>query len=129
LISDVDEQDGAGCALPKILVVEDEALIAMELGERLRDMGYVVIGPAQAIAEAEALIARERPDAALLDANLAGQSSLPLGLALAARGVPVAFYTGYEQLKDLPAELAMAPVLTKPISDDELGATLAGLLA
>lgn len=100
----------------------------MELGERLADMGYAVLGPAQSIAEAEALIARERPDAALLDANLAGQSSLPLGVALVAAGVPVAFCTGYDQMKDKPAELAAAPVLIKPVSDNELKAVLAGLL-
>jgi DNA-binding response OmpR family regulator len=114
--------------LPKILVVEDEALIAMELGERLMDMGCAVLGPAQSIAEAEALLARERPDAALLDANVAGQSSMPLGVALVALGVPVAFCTGYDQMKDKPAELSSAPVLVKPVADDVLKAALAALL-
>jgi DNA-binding LytR/AlgR family response regulator len=113
--------------LAKILVVEDDALIAMELAERLVDLGHAALGPAHSITEAEAVIARERPDAALLDANLGGQSSVGLGVTLAGRGVPVAFCTGYDQVKGTPPELASAPVLTKPYSDAELKDTLAKL--
>lgn len=112
----------------KILIVEDDALIAMELSERLEEMGYQVLGPAMTLAEAEAAAAAERPDAALLDANLAGQSSVPAGAALAARGVPVAFCTGYDEVKNLPPELKSAPVLTKPVSDEKLAATLKQML-
>lgn len=113
--------------LHKILVVEDDALIAMELAERLIDLGHAVLGPAHSIPEAEALIAKERPDSALLDANLAGQSSVSLGMVLIGRGVPVAFCTGYDRVKGAPPELANAPVLVKPYSDAELRATLAKL--
>jgi len=119
----------ARLALRKILVVEDDALIAMELGERLADLGHAVLGPAHTIAEAEALITRERPDAALLDANLAGQSSVGLGMVLLGQGVPVAFCTGYDQVKGAPPELASAPVLVKPYSDAELRAALTKLIA
>lgn len=108
----------------KILVVEDDALIAMELEERLGEMGYAVLGPALSYEAAEKVIAEVRPDAALLDANLAGRSSTPLGVALAERGVPIAFCTGYDRIKDLPPALADALILTKPISDAEL---IAGL--
>ena len=113
----------------RILVVEDDVLIAMELGERLTDMGYEVIGPAHTLAEAEALASGAQPDAALLDANLAGQSSVPLGAALARRGVPLAFCTGYDKIKNLPPELRRAPVLTKPIGDADLIAGLKLLLS
>jgi DNA-binding LytR/AlgR family response regulator len=106
-------------ALHKILIVEDDALIAMELAERLTDLGHAVLGPAHSISEAEALI----------DANLAGQSSVSLGMALVGRGVPVAFCTGYDHVKGAPPELASAPVLVKPYSDAELKATLAKLVA
>jgi DNA-binding response OmpR family regulator len=111
------------------LVVEDDALIAMELGERLDEMGYQVMGPAMTLADADAAAtAGERPDAALLDANLAGQSSVGVGAALAARGVPVAFCTGYDEIKNLPPELKNAPLLTKPVSDEKLAATLKQML-
>ena len=113
----------------KILVVEDDALIAMELEERLGEMGYAVLGPALTLEAAEELIAAERPDAALLDANLGGASSVGLGAKLAAVGVPVAFCTGYDQIKNLPPELAKAPILTKPVGDADLQAGLKALLA
>jgi DNA-binding LytR/AlgR family response regulator len=116
-------------SLAKILVVEDDALIAMELAERLTDLGHAVLGPAHTLSEAERLVARERPDAALLDANLAGQSSVGLGAALAGQGVAVAFCTGYDTVRGAPPELASAPVLTKPYSDAELKDTLAKLMA
>jgi CheY-like chemotaxis protein len=112
----------------RILVVEDDALIAMELEERLAELGHIVLGPALSLEAAEALAAKEELDAALLDANLAGKSSVAFGAALAARGVKVAFCTGYDQIKDLPPALANAPVLTKPLSDADLQAGLAKLL-
>jgi DNA-binding response OmpR family regulator len=113
----------------KILVVEDDALIAMELGERLADLGYAVLGPALSLEEAERAIAEERPAAALLDANVAGRSSVELGAILAGRGVPVAFCTGYDRIANLPSELTSAPVLTKPFTDADLDACLKKLLA
>jgi DNA-binding response OmpR family regulator len=113
----------------KILIVEDDALIAMELEERLGELGYGVLGPAATLEAAETLLASERPDAALLDANLAGVSSIPLGVRLAADGVPIAFCTGYDRIKDAPPELAKALILTKPIGDAELVAGLKKLLS
>ena len=112
----------------KILVVEDDALIAMEMAERLTELGYLVLETAASMDAAEKLISAQRPDAALLDANLAGASSVPLGAKLAAMGVPVAFCTGYDAIKNLPATLARAPILTKPITDDALQAALKRLL-
>jgi len=112
----------------KILVVEDDTLIAMEMAERLVELGYEAVGPAHNIAEAEQLIAADKPDAALLDANLSGVSSVPLGMTLNSMGVRVAFCTGYDRIKNLPAALASAPLLTKPISDDELTKALKGLV-
>lgn len=104
-------------------------LIAMELEERLAEMGYEVIGPAHTLEDAAAKIAAQRPDAALLDANLNGRSSVELGAALVAQGVPVAFCTGYDAIKNAPPELASAPILTKPIADATLRATLEKMLA
>lgn len=102
----------------------------MELGERLADMGYDVLGPAHSIAEAEALLARETPDGALLDASLAdGVSSVPLGVSLHAKGVRIAFCTGYDRVKDAPPELSQALVLTKPVSDAGLKRSLEKLFA
>jgi PAS domain S-box-containing protein len=112
----------------KILLVEDDAMIAMEMEERLIEMGYAVIGPAATIEAAESAIAREMPDAALLDANLRGRTTVDLGASLIARGVKVAFCTGYEEVKGLPAHMADVPVLTKPVLDDALSRMLKALL-
>jgi DNA-binding response OmpR family regulator len=112
----------------RILIVEDDVLIAMELEERLGEMGYAVVGPAMTVAAAEQAIAQEKPDAALLDANVAGVSSVALGARLAAQGVPVAFCTGYDSIKDLPPELAQAAILTKPVGEAALRQTLRQLL-
>ncbi|MBN8608618.1 MAG: response regulator [Caulobacterales bacterium] len=113
----------------KILVVEDDLLIAMELGERLSEMGHIVLGPAHSIEQAESLLKTHHPHAALLDANVAGTSSVPLGERLAGLGVPIAFCTGYDEIKNLPPALANARVLTKPVSDAELQACVASLIA
>lgn len=104
-------------------------LIAMELGERLAEMGYAVLGPAHSIAEAEAILVRETPDGALLDANLDGVSSVSLGVTLYAKGVRVAFCTGYDRVKDVPPELSKALVMTKPVSEADLKGGLDKLFA
>jgi CheY-like chemotaxis protein len=115
-------------AQKKILLVEDDALIAMEMEERLIDLGYVVLGPAATLEAAEQVLGGHLPDAALLDANLRGQSSVALGAALFDRGVKVAFCTGYEEVKGLPAHMAGVPVLTKPITEEYLARALKALL-
>lgn len=114
--------------LISVLVVEDEPLIAMDLAERLADMGYVVLGPAATMDDAEALVAERTPDIALLDSGVGGQSSTPLAATLAARGVAVGFCTGFDKIRDLPPELCDAPVLVKPVSDAALVAILKQLL-
>ncbi len=108
----------------KILVVEDDPLFAENLAERLGELGYTVLGPAPSIAAAEALLAVDKPDAALLDGMLGGHSSAGLAADLAGRGVPFAFVTGEERILGLAAHLKATPLLTKPISDDTLGQTL-----
>lgn len=109
---------------PKVLIVEDDALIAMEMAERVAEFGYVVLGPAHSLEDAEAAIAAERPDVALLDANLAGKSTVELGVALDGMGVKIAFCTGYDQVRGLPKHLAKTLVLMKPVSDADLKAGL-----
>lgn len=83
-----------GC---RILVVEDEFLIADELATELADAGAVVLGPAGSIDRALALIEAEgRIDGAILDVNLGGEPVFPAAERLRARGVPFLFTTGYD---------------------------------
>jgi DNA-binding response OmpR family regulator len=111
-----------------ILVVEDDPLFAEQMAERVAEMGYGVMGPALSLEAAEAMLAQAAPDAALLDGVLDGQSSAPLAARLAARGVPIAFVTGEDRIKGLAPELKRTPLLTKPVSNAQLEATLRGLL-
>ncbi len=91
----------------RILVVEDEMMIAMLVGDMLEDLGCLVVGPAHAL------------DAALLDVNLAGQPVFEVADALRAIGVPAIFSTGYGEagLRDIDHG---APVLQKPFLAGDL---------
>jgi DNA-binding response OmpR family regulator len=107
----------------KVLVVEDEALVAMLVEDALLDAGFVVIGPAATVEEAMALLNRERPDAVVLDLNLAGETSTPVADVLASRGIPYVIATGYGA-SGLPAGHQDAMVLAKPYDPAELTAML-----
>lgn len=79
----------------RIAIIEDEALVAMEIEMHLEDAGHVVVGIADTLADAIALAERERPDLALVDIQLgAGSSGLDVARALRARGVTCLFATG-----------------------------------
>jgi PAS domain S-box-containing protein len=99
----------------RVLVVEDETLVALELRLALCDAGAEVLGPAASIAEAKRLIAASRPTAAILDVNLGGESIDPLADLLMVEGVPMLVVTGYDAGKALPERLRHLPVLQKPI--------------
>jgi PAS domain S-box-containing protein len=112
----------------RILVVEDEPLVAMDLEAELGAMGMEVVGPASTVAAAEQLIERGTFDLALLDANLHGHSTDAIAAALARAGIPFAFATGYGP-EALPEAFRQVPILAKPFDASRLAATLAVLLA
>ena len=112
----------------KVLVAEDEAIIALDLELTLRELGCVVLPATSTVAGALALLEAERPDIALVDTALADGSAVPLAQALAAAGIPFAVATGCEadQLGD-PA-LCAAPYLGKPYGSQDL-CTMLGRLS
>ena len=79
----------------RVLIVEDEVLIALMLGDMLAQLSVRVCGPALTLEDASRLLQTEAFDAALLDANLAGKSSLPFAAELTARNIPFAFTTDW----------------------------------
>ena len=79
----------------RVLIVEDEVLISMLLEEILGELGCEVVGTPSTVAAALDIIDRTALDAATLDLNLAGEDSDPVAVALAARGTPFVFATGY----------------------------------
>lgn len=110
---------GGSIAGRRVLVVEDEALIAAQVEAVLGNAGCTVIGPAADIAEALTLTADSLPDVAVLDVNLAGERSDPIADALAARGIPFLFCTGYAG-GGAPERHPGARVLKKPLDPAEL---------
>lgn len=110
----------------RILVVEDEALIAVMVEDMLTDMGSIVVGPAGTIEAALQLALRETLDAAVLDVNVRGERIDPLAEALLARGVPVLFATGYGEVR--LASGAPATVIDKPYTQDKLVRGLAAAM-
>lgn len=111
----------------RVLIVEDELLVAMDYEEMLRHAGCVVIGPVARQAKALALLERGPPDVAVLDLNLAGERSTPLAEALAARGVPFVIVTGYSEKTPGDPVLAGAPRLAKPVRPKELVQAIAAI--
>ncbi len=117
--------DGGGKA--SVLVVEDAFLVALDVAGALQELGYTVVGPAASGADALALLGRERPDAALLDAGLPDGGAEAVAAALADRGAPFGVVSGYGR-DDLGPTLREAPYLAKPCGPAELSALLRGLL-
>ena len=112
----------------RVLMVEDEMIVAWLLEDMLTDLGCAVIGPAGNVNQALAIIEAELIDVAVLDINLNGQLSYPIADALGARGVPFVFVTGYDKGRILDG-YRVFPVLQKPFHRSELSDILAKLLA
>lgn len=112
----------------RVLVIEDEPLVAMEIISQLEDVGATVIGPATNAAAALDLIDRFRIDAALLDANLHGDAVDGIAEALIGAGVPFAFVSGYGRAS-LPAGFDGVELLPKPFEAKQLLAVAGRLIA
>ncbi len=107
----------------RLLLVEDEALIAMMAEDLIEALGHSVAITAATLGAALSACGNGDFDAALLDVNLNGDSSMALATALKARGCPFAFTTGYGA-GGIDAAHADMPVLTKPYSLAELEGVL-----
>lgn len=105
-----------GC---RVLVVEDEFVVALDESSILQDEGCLVFGPATTVDQALVHIASNQFDLAVLDANLNGRSVERIAEALAAKGVPFLFASGYGP-ESLPKGWATHPLLEKPFSGPQL---------
>jgi two-component SAPR family response regulator len=98
----------------KVLVVEDESLVALDIENMLEEMGCKVVASVPRLVRALDLASRLDFDLAVLDINLAGEVVYPLAFRLAARGIPFVFSTGYSTAS-VPPELSDRPILKKPV--------------
>lgn len=108
----------------RVLVVEDEFLIAAGLRALVEDAGYDVIGPASGVDDALILLEDKKPDAALLDINLGSRKVTDLTDKLSALSVPFMFCTAYDPDKLLPESLHHIPVVRKPYVQETLAKLL-----
>jgi CheY-like chemotaxis protein len=107
----------------RVMLVEDEDLIAMMMEEFLDDLGCRVAGTAARLDDVLALASSLEIDVAVLDVNLNGTLSYPVAELLQTRGVAFIFATGYG-VAGLPDRLRGTPVLAKPFTADQLGIAL-----
>jgi len=113
----------------KVLVVEDETLLAMDLCIVLEEAGYQVVGPAATVAGALALIEASPPDACVLDLNLRGEQSSAVAQALKERSIPFLLATAYRS-GTMDRHPAFDDIINvgKPLSSDALLSLLGSLL-
>lgn len=107
----------------KVLIVEDEALLAWEISHALESAGYAVVGSAASIARAEALVGQTRPDVVLLDLNLGDERGEKLARQLAEQCIPFVFVTAHVR-GDIDPQFYDRPYLQKPINTDLLLAAI-----
>ncbi len=105
---------------PCILVVEDEYVIALDITETVRDLGYRVEGPFVSREHAMVAIGRELPDVAILDVYTADGEVFPLADALTKAGVPIIFHSGHINTSEVQERYPQARTVSKPCPPDQL---------
>ncbi len=110
----------------RVLIVEDEFLIAMDLTDIIRDAGALVVGPAATVREALNLLEDQVVHAAVVDINLGEENSLAVALALENSGIPFVYHTAHEA----PGTLGwpVAPIVRKPSIPTALISAISTLL-
>ncbi len=118
--------EAASLAGLRVLVVEDNMLIAVHIEEMLQDLGCVVVGPVGKLDAAMRVVDHDVLDAAILDVNIRGEHVFPVAERLRARGIPFALASGYGDWA-LPETFRNQPRLTKPFTAQELEAQVLSL--
>jgi CheY-like chemotaxis protein len=106
----------------RLLVVEDDLLVAMDLSGMLQDLGYQVVGPAASIEDALPFLDPAHIDGALIDLDLGGEKATALADTLLALGIPFVISSGYTP-DVLPLRYSAIPRLHKPFLNDDLRIT------
>jgi CheY-like chemotaxis protein len=120
---------GDALAGRRVLLVEDNYLVAEMLTQQIESMGCEVVGPAASSAEALDLLDRHEIDCAVLDINIIGGTSAPIAEALDARAIPFLFVTGYGSPRMLPDQLKRRLRINKPVNDRVLRRAIEEALA
>jgi PAS domain S-box-containing protein len=127
-LASAKSKSGNGPEPCRILVVEDEALVALQLQNDLEQHGCHVVGPARSLKHGLLLAAQERLDAAFVDISLGRDTSAAIADQLLARDIPFVFATGYSETAMLPEHLREIPKLSKPYGTKEICDALGRLI-
>lgn len=111
----------------RVLIVEDDVLLAYDLEDLVREAGYEPVGPAHSLSEGLELAGAGVVDAALLDIDLGREKVWPLAELLHARGTPLAFVSAQCTLVERPAALKASACLAKPARAEAIFSLLDGL--
>jgi DNA-binding response OmpR family regulator len=111
----------------RVLVVEDDPFIAMDLQDSLVEAGYEVLGPVSTVIDALSLVKTEHINGAVLDVNLGSEYSSPVAGVLFEHNIPFVSTTGYD-LRNLPAEFQHGDAMQKPYMTKDLINLLAKML-
>lgn len=109
----------------RVLLVEDEMLVCMNIEDMLTSLGCQVVGPAAKVSQALTILQNETPDIAVLDVNLGSEKSYAIADRLSEQGTPFLFSTGYAEL-DPGYDSCLR--IQKPFSSEQLAASLETLL-
>jgi DNA-binding response OmpR family regulator len=111
----------------RVLVVEDDFVIALGISRELAEAGFEVVGPARSVANALRLVAKPGCDVAVLNVNLGNETSEPVARKLQASGKPFVVLSGYST-DNLPPLFNGATILTKPLPMADLLAAVRGCI-
>jgi len=111
---------------PRVLIVEDDALVALEMVDVIRGCGCVPVGPVATVAAALNIVQVEPVTAAVLDVNLGDEHVWPVADALDARDVPYVLVTASSRVK-VPERFTARPFISKPVRGDSVREILAAI--
>ena len=114
----------AGRPMPRVLIMEDEFLVALDLSDMTQDLGFVVEGPFATLAEGLRVIRLHRPDVAILDVHLADGDVYPLADLLTQMNVPIIFHSGHADAGGLIARYPGARTAGKPCAAELIASYL-----
>lgn len=126
-VTDVTIAPGKALVGCRILLIEDEPLVAMDLSADLEDMGATIVGIARNVPDALIAAQQEGVDIALLDGNLGGQRVDEIAAILRRRGIPFCFVSGYGR-EHLPQGYQTVPIVGKPFDPQKLFTTVVQIL-
>lgn len=123
-----DEESLASLKGARILIAEDNVIVALDISYSLEDAGAEVVGPVSRVEEAIALVEKETVDGAILDVHLQDGAATDVAKLLMSRHIPIVFCTGGGLPAELENQVPAEAVCTKPIRSRELAARLDAIM-